>query len=66
MMGRFSSPSQHDGVFFRYDVIVLTSDHKCCYLLTLVLDCTDCVVKYIQVWFTKANGKQNDITKLVL
>ena len=37
---------QQSDVFFRYDVIVLTlSDHKCTNLC-LVLDSTDCVVKY--------------------
>ena len=35
-------------------------------VFTLVLDCTDRVYSQVQVWFTKANGKHNDITRLVL
>ena len=61
---------QQGDVSFRYDVIVLTFDHKCCYYTNLLSNnsCTKLhsLCSQVQMWFTKANGKLNDITKLVL
>ena len=48
-------------VFFLYDVIVLT--HKC---TNMCFHTYTRLCSQVQVWFTKANGKQNDITRLVL
>ena len=66
MMVQHSCKVMSLAVFFRYDVIVLTlSDHKCCYYTNMCFHTCNGLHRLcsqVQVRFTKAKGKQNDIT----